>query len=213
MQIDAAGVRAVRFHATKFREGYDQDEVDDFLDLVVAALEAADAGEVPGLTADDVLNHMFQATKFREGYDQDEVDDFLDRVVLALRVHEAERAEGTPSSADEGSEAEALDEVDGLDAVDGDDEAASAPLDAAAVRAALGDLRPRRLRPGYDPAEVTELLQSAAHALDLHARGLRAVPGADAVARTRLTPTWWAPGVDRGAVDALVDDVVVALRS
>ena len=29
-----------RFNPTKFREGYDQDEVDDFLDEVVVALRA-----------------------------------------------------------------------------------------------------------------------------------------------------------------------------
>ena len=33
-------VVAVRFHATKWQEGYDQDEVDDFLDEVVVALRA-----------------------------------------------------------------------------------------------------------------------------------------------------------------------------
>lgn len=33
-------VAAVRFRATKWQEGYDQDEVDDFLDEVVVALRA-----------------------------------------------------------------------------------------------------------------------------------------------------------------------------
>ena len=36
--VAAADVLAAKFQATKFREGYDQDEVDELLDLVVAAL-------------------------------------------------------------------------------------------------------------------------------------------------------------------------------
>ena len=36
--LSTADVVAARFQPTKFREGYDQDEVDDFLDEVVAEL-------------------------------------------------------------------------------------------------------------------------------------------------------------------------------
>ena len=37
-----------KFQATKFREGYDQDEVDDFLDCVIWSLRAyRDAGRYP----------------------------------------------------------------------------------------------------------------------------------------------------------------------
>ena len=70
---------------TKFREGYDVAEVDAFVIEAVAALDAAARAQVPGLTADDVLNRRFRTTKFREGYDQDEVDDLLDRVDRGLR--------------------------------------------------------------------------------------------------------------------------------
>ncbi|QTE30491.1 DivIVA domain-containing protein [Pengzhenrongella sicca] len=38
--LTADDVRAVRFRATKFREGYDQDMVDDLLDQVAASLRA-----------------------------------------------------------------------------------------------------------------------------------------------------------------------------
>lgn len=83
-----------RFQATKFREGYDQDEVDDFLDEVAEELrrrwavlegEASASEQWSGLSPSDVVNKRFQATKFREGYDQDEVDNFLDQAVETLR--------------------------------------------------------------------------------------------------------------------------------
>lgn len=84
--LSADDVLNAKFQATKFREGYDQDEVDDFLDLVVSTLRAREGGPATPrpLTAQDVAGQRFQATKFREGYDQDEVDAFLDRVVEAL---------------------------------------------------------------------------------------------------------------------------------
>lgn len=90
-----------RFGATKFRNGYAQDEVDDFLDEVVIQLQRLQKEEhdlrlarsqgglplVPStvLTPEDVVNKRFGATKFRDGYDQDEVDDFLDEIVVELR--------------------------------------------------------------------------------------------------------------------------------
>ncbi|WP_186813416.1 DivIVA domain-containing protein [Cellulomonas xylanilytica] len=71
-----------KFAATKFREGYDQDEVDAFLDRVTATLKELEGGETArdGVTERDIDTVRFQGTKFREGYDQGEVDDFLDRV-------------------------------------------------------------------------------------------------------------------------------------
>ena len=76
----------MRFQATKFREGYDQDEIDAFLVRAAEALEAQASGRpwTHLLTKDGVLYAKFQATKFREGYDQDQVDDFLDRVAVSL---------------------------------------------------------------------------------------------------------------------------------
>ncbi|WP_372440623.1 DivIVA domain-containing protein [Cellulomonas dongxiuzhuiae] len=76
----------VKFAPTKFRDGYDQDAVDDFLDRVVATLRAAQTG-VPAaapVTAADVEAVRFSSTRFREGYDQEQVDALLDRVRESL---------------------------------------------------------------------------------------------------------------------------------
>jgi DivIVA domain-containing protein len=78
-------VRQVRFGSSTFREGYNQDEVDEFLDRVELRLRGAGGPEIQSLTAEDVVNQRFSATKFRPGYDQDDVDDFLDRIVTELR--------------------------------------------------------------------------------------------------------------------------------
>lgn len=82
--LRADDVRNVRFSSTKFREGYNQDDVDDFLDRVEAHLRGTTSSAEP-LTAEDVVNQRFRGTKFQSGYDQDEVDDFLDRIVTELR--------------------------------------------------------------------------------------------------------------------------------
>ncbi len=84
----AAEVSNARFQRTRWREGYDQDQVDDFLDRVHATLAGYEAGRpVDPLTPEDVTAVRFQPTMFREGYRQDQVDDFIDLVVVALREH------------------------------------------------------------------------------------------------------------------------------
>jgi DivIVA domain-containing protein len=88
--LTSAAVLEARFTVTRFREGYDQDEVTAFLQRAQAALAAWERGTgAPGLTGDDVVNQRFTPTKFDNGFDQDEVDAFLDRVVAALREHAA----------------------------------------------------------------------------------------------------------------------------
>lgn len=85
----ALDIDGVRFTPTKFREGYDQDEVDEYLDRVRAALADWETGRpAPMLTSHDVVTKSFQPTKFRAGYDQREVDDFLDDVVRTLARYE-----------------------------------------------------------------------------------------------------------------------------
>lgn len=79
-----------RFTPTKFREGYDQREVDDFLDRVIRSLAGTSSG--PGLTSTETHNWRFTPAKFRDGYDQAEVDAFLDRVVQTLSARESAAA-------------------------------------------------------------------------------------------------------------------------
>ncbi|MBO3085123.1 DivIVA domain-containing protein [Cellulomonas sp. zg-ZUI188] len=80
--LSATDVVNQKFKPTKFREGYDQDEVDDFLDRVTRTLGALETGQLTddAVTADELATVRFQPTKFREGYDQNQVDDFLARV-------------------------------------------------------------------------------------------------------------------------------------
>lgn len=96
--ISAETVLHVRFSTTKFTDGYDQSEVDDLLDRVIATLRAREAGE-PGelgeLGAEQVAGTTFSRTRFREGYAMDEVDDFLDRIATAL-AGGAPRTSATP---------------------------------------------------------------------------------------------------------------------
>jgi len=88
--LTSADLLDARFTVTRFREGYDQDEVTTFLQRASAALAAWEGGTgAPGLTGDEVVRHRFATTKFDNGFDQDEVDALLDRVTGALREHAA----------------------------------------------------------------------------------------------------------------------------
>ncbi len=85
----AGDVAAKRFAQTKWREGYDQQQVDDFLARVQRTLAEYERGRpADPVTAEQVVASRFQPTRFRTGYAQDEVDDFLDAVVVELRQHE-----------------------------------------------------------------------------------------------------------------------------
>lgn len=86
----ADDVRARRFTATKWREGYDQHDVDTFLDRVQRTLAGYEQRRpVDPLEPEEVVAVRFTPTRFRAGYDQGQVDDFLDEVVVALRAHRA----------------------------------------------------------------------------------------------------------------------------
>jgi DivIVA domain-containing protein len=89
--IASGDVASRGFTETKFREGYDSEQVVAFLNRAVATLDAYERGEVAGvelLTAEDVVNERFAQTKFRAGWDQDEVDDLLDDVAFTLRSYQ-----------------------------------------------------------------------------------------------------------------------------
>jgi DivIVA domain-containing protein len=89
-QLDAPHMR--RFPRSRvWRRGYDLDQVDDFVDRVLAGFEAptSKTGAVdntaPALTVDDVRRAGFKPR--RGGYDEPAVDETLDRVVEMLLVH------------------------------------------------------------------------------------------------------------------------------
>ena len=95
-------VMDAKFVATKF-EGYEQSEVDAFLDRVITTLQAwdLDSAQPAGtsqaaLTSHDVLNTKFSIAKFFGGYEQDEIDEFLDEVTETLRAWE-KRTTADPS--------------------------------------------------------------------------------------------------------------------
>lgn len=80
------------FTQTQFRTGYDEREVDDFLDRATAALRHHEKGlpaaDAP-LSSQDVSGARFTQTQLRRGYDQQEVDTFLEDLAGTLRQHEA----------------------------------------------------------------------------------------------------------------------------
>lgn len=109
-------VRTVVFATTRLRTGYDEREVDDFLDeITAAALElsrqvdllkallktapsredaAAAAAEMepsPSLTPERVRGKRFSPTRFRPGYATEAVDEFLERTAAELEFMAATR--------------------------------------------------------------------------------------------------------------------------
>jgi DivIVA domain-containing protein len=69
-------IRAATFSTTRLRPGYDEEEVDKFLDKLIA-----DLGESGRLDQAEVDRIQFSTTRLRPGYDEKEVDDFLDEVI------------------------------------------------------------------------------------------------------------------------------------
>ncbi|PKW27651.1 DivIVA domain-containing protein [Phycicoccus duodecadis] len=88
------------FTTTQLREGYDEREVDDFLDAVVASMRHHDgipAGRKQRLvTAADVRAARFTTTRLRRGYEMSDVDALMDRVAAALDALESGRG-ATPT--------------------------------------------------------------------------------------------------------------------
>lgn len=89
--LTSEALEKAKFPATKFREGYDVIEVDDFLDKLVATAKHYESGGTPAaapMTSAEVASARFPATKFREGYDVVEVDALLDKAVAVFRSWE-----------------------------------------------------------------------------------------------------------------------------
>jgi DivIVA domain-containing protein len=102
--LTASDVEKATFGQTQFREGYDEREVDQFLDAVVVALRYyADGGVAASapLSADRAAEATFSVTSFRRGYDRNDIDALLGDVVHTLRTLEGGRAvssEGTSTA-------------------------------------------------------------------------------------------------------------------
>jgi DivIVA domain-containing protein len=88
--LTAHDVREKAFTTVRLREGYDENEVDDFLDKIESELLDHERGLPPGLTSvtpEQVRTQQFVVTTpgMSEGYDEEEVDAFLDEIELTLR--------------------------------------------------------------------------------------------------------------------------------
>lgn len=75
-------ISSLRFTRTNFRTGYNQQEVDQFVDLIAANLALPLAERTLG--ASHVTSVCFTSTTFRAGYDVDEVDHVLDNLGIRL---------------------------------------------------------------------------------------------------------------------------------
>lgn len=88
-----------RFPRVRFpRRGYDLDDVDEFVDRVCTALDAAVASvaaDTGGLTVAEVRTVAFRPK--RGGYSEDAVDEALDRVVEMMLLMEAGTRTSRPS--------------------------------------------------------------------------------------------------------------------
>ena len=126
------------FTQTQFRQGYDEREVDDFLDRAVVALRHHESGrsvaEAP-MSSRDVEGGRFTQTQFRRGYDEEEVDTLLADLAGTLAQHEA-----GGSAAGSAAEAEAAAAA-----------AAAAAVDGSAVPGSAGSGAARSARPAGIP--------------------------------------------------------------
>lgn len=74
-------VQRSKFSITKFRDGYDLEDVDEFLDHLVLKLQQdASRPELLQLLG----SAQFRVTKFRDGYLAEQVDSFLENLQSAL---------------------------------------------------------------------------------------------------------------------------------
>lgn len=90
--ITSGEVAEASFTPTRFRGGYDAQEVDPLIDAVVTTLRAYEQGN-PGaatITSAVVSGAGFAQTSIRRGYDPQEVDTLLDRIVTTLYHFESD---------------------------------------------------------------------------------------------------------------------------
>ena len=87
-------ISSMRFTRTNFRTGYNQQEVDQFVDLIAANLALPLAERTLGPS--QVTAVCFTSTTFRAGYDVDEVDHVLDNLGIRLGLPSPSEPAGHP---------------------------------------------------------------------------------------------------------------------
>lgn len=89
-RMSATSVRNKQFAITRLTTGYNEQEVDDFLDRAEFTLTMLMEGrpDRATLTATDVERVQFATTRARPGYDPEQVDLFLDSLAEELRRYE-----------------------------------------------------------------------------------------------------------------------------
>ena len=79
-----ARIKKVAFTPTRFRPGYDERAVDDFLDAVIASVN--DAAQPFRFTAAEIRDRVLPQVKFKGGYDMAQVDAFRGRIADAIQL-------------------------------------------------------------------------------------------------------------------------------
>lgn len=83
-------VFSVRLKTVRFREGYNADQVDEFLEETVESLKWLEAGQITGpngeipLGPEDVRSKTFDTTKYDSAYEMRQVDDLLQSIEETL---------------------------------------------------------------------------------------------------------------------------------
>lgn len=149
--VTADDVHNAQFALVNRKGGYDTQEVDAFLDLVAATLDANPALGGGELTGDDVRLAQFDTVR-RGGYNTSQVDTFLDRVAETFSMNTGRDVSGIPEPA-----APIFDpEDEPVAAADGgifeDPDLAPAAGDATEMIAVVPDPDPE---PAFDPAPET----------------------------------------------------------
>ena len=74
-------IRDAKFRTTRLSPGYDDQEVDNFLDRLVATLRGSGLPDYS-----EVRNIAFARTRLRPGYAMKDVDRFLSEIAEAIRT-------------------------------------------------------------------------------------------------------------------------------
>jgi DivIVA domain-containing protein len=77
-----ARIKNVQFKPTRFHRGYDEREVDDFLDAVIASLAASAVAFTPA----QIREKEFRQVALKGGYEIEQVDEFRALIAEAVQL-------------------------------------------------------------------------------------------------------------------------------